>query len=73
MESTRQMVEGKVITPGEADSVHILVYTIDGFSYGLQLSRVVRIVRAVAVTPVPDAAETILGVINLGLTPNLRF
>jgi purine-binding chemotaxis protein CheW len=43
----------------------ILVYIIDGFSFGLPLSSVERIVRAVAVTPLPDAPDTILGVINV--------
>ena len=50
--------------PEAADTVHILVYTIDAQAYGLFLDDVERTVRAVAVTPLPDAPETILGAIN---------
>ena len=49
---------------GVTETVHILVYTIHAQSYGLFLCDVERVVRAVAVTPLPDAPETILGVIN---------
>ena len=59
MEMRKQMRDGKEV------GVLILVYTIDGFSFGLPLSSVDRIVRAVAVTPLSDAPDSILGVINV--------
>ncbi|MBI9108374.1 MAG: chemotaxis protein CheW [Spirochaetales bacterium] len=52
METTKQIREELV-----------LIYTIDGLSFGLPLSSVERIVRSVTVTPLPDAPNTILGVI----------
>ena len=48
-----------------ADAGHILFYTINGTSYGLPLSSVVRVIRAVAITPLPEAPDTVLGVINV--------
>ncbi len=47
-----------------AETVHILVYHIDEQGYGLFLSNVERTVRAVAITPLKDAPETIMGIIN---------
>jgi purine-binding chemotaxis protein CheW len=43
----------------------LVVFTIDEQSFALSLSNVERIVRAVEVTPLPDAPEVILGVINI--------
>ncbi len=45
-------------------TVHILIYHIGEQGYGLFLSDVERTVRAVAITPVVDAPENILGFIN---------
>jgi purine-binding chemotaxis protein CheW len=43
----------------------LVVFTLDEQSFALNLSNVERIVRAVEVTPLPDAPEVILGVINI--------
>ncbi len=44
---------------------HIVAFTLDDQRYGLNLSLVERIVRAVEITPLPDAPCAILGVINV--------
>ncbi len=44
---------------------HIVAFTLDDQKYGLNLSSVERIVRAVEITPLPDAPCEILGVINV--------
>ena len=44
---------------------HIVAFTLDDQQYGLNLSSVERIVRAVEITPLPDAPCEILGVINV--------
>ena len=54
----------KVSETPEAETAHILVYRIGEQGYGLFLSDVDRTVRAVAVTPLLDAPEMIMGVIN---------
>jgi purine-binding chemotaxis protein CheW len=48
-----------------------LVFGLNGSRFALSLAQVQRVVRAVAVTPVPDAPEGILGVINVAgqITP----
>lgn len=48
-----------------SETVHVLVYHIDEQGYGLVLVDVERIVNAVAITPIADAPETILGIINV--------
>ncbi|MBI3302855.1 MAG: purine-binding chemotaxis protein CheW [Deltaproteobacteria bacterium] len=44
---------------------HLLVLTLDEQQYALHLSAVERIVRAVAVTHLPQAPEIVLGVVNV--------
>lgn len=44
---------------------HIVAFTLDNQQYGLNLSSVERIVRAVEITPLPDAPCAILGVIDV--------
>jgi len=44
---------------------HIVAFTLDDQRYGLNLSSVERIVRAVEITPLPAAPCVILGVINV--------
>ena len=44
---------------------HIVAFSLDDQQYGLNLSCVERIVRAVSITPLPDAPSEILGVINV--------
>ncbi len=42
-----------------------LVFTLDRGQFALLLSSVLRVVRAVEITPLPQAPEIILGVVNL--------
>lgn len=46
-------------------SAQLLVFTLDAQRYALRLDAVERVVRAVAVTPLPDAPEIVLGIINV--------
>lgn len=48
-----------------APSNQLVVFTLDGQRYALTLSCVERIVRAVEITHLPEAPESILGVINV--------
>lgn len=43
----------------------LVVFTLDDLRYGLPLSAVDRIVRAVEVTPLPKAPDIVLGVVNV--------
>jgi purine-binding chemotaxis protein CheW len=43
----------------------ILVFTLDESLYGLLQSTIVRVERAVEITPLPNAPEIVLGVINV--------
>lgn len=43
----------------------LLVFTLDDWLCALELTSVERVYRAVAVTPLPDAPDIILGVINV--------
>src|SRR5262245_16324348 len=44
---------------------HLLVFTLDEQRYALRLSAVERVVRAVAITPLPKTPEIVLGVVNV--------
>jgi purine-binding chemotaxis protein CheW len=44
---------------------HLLVFALDGQRYALRLSAVERVLRAVAVTPLPQTPEVVLGVVNV--------
>jgi len=44
----------------------LLAFTIDGRAFALPLDRVERAVRAVAVTPLPQAPAIVCGIINIG-------
>lgn len=46
-------------------AVDLLVFTLDGYSYGLPLATVHRTIRAVEITLLPGAPAGVLGVINL--------
>ena len=48
-----------------AGTDRILVFAIDDQKYAFQLSAVERIVRAVEVTPLPEAPAIVMGVINV--------
>ncbi len=43
----------------------LVVFALDGNRYALRLSAVERIVRVVEVTPLPQAPEIVLGVVNV--------
>lgn len=43
----------------------LLVITLDGRRYALPLPVVERVVRAVAITPLPNAPDIVLGVVNI--------
>ena len=43
----------------------LVVFALDGHRYALRLSTVERIVRVVEVTPLPQAPEIVLGVVNV--------
>ena len=47
------------------DTIQLLAFSVDDHQYALPLPVVERIVRAVEVTPLADAPETILGLINV--------
>ena len=44
---------------------HLVIVALDDRQYALPLSAVERVVRLVEITPLPDAPETVLGVINV--------
>jgi purine-binding chemotaxis protein CheW len=46
-------------------ATRIVVFTLDDQRYGLALSAVGRVIRMVAVTPLPQAPVIVLGVINM--------
>lgn len=43
----------------------LVVFSLDGFRYGLPLENVERVVRAVEVTSVPDVPEMVLGAVDV--------
>ena len=46
-------------------SKQLVVFALDDQKFGLDLSRVARIVRAVEITPLPEAPSLVPGVINI--------
>jgi purine-binding chemotaxis protein CheW len=46
-------------------SESIVVFTLEGQKFGLDISTVQRVLRAVAVTPLPNAPETVMGLVNV--------
>jgi purine-binding chemotaxis protein CheW len=48
-----------------SDTVHFIVFRLDERRYALPLRVVDRVVRAVDVTPLPNAPATVLGAINV--------
>lgn len=51
-----------------SESLHLVVFTLDGRRYALQLSAVDRTVRMVEITPLPKSPKIILGVITVNGT-----
>jgi purine-binding chemotaxis protein CheW len=43
-----------------------VVFTLDELFYGIRLSAVVRVLRVVEITPLPNAPSIVMGVIDLG-------
>lgn len=50
---------------GKPNQFQCLVFALDGERYGLVLSAVDNVVRAVAITPLPQAPDIVLGVVNV--------
>jgi purine-binding chemotaxis protein CheW len=50
--------------PGES-ARELLVFDVEGRTYGLPANEIVELVRAVAVAPLPDGPRAVSGVINL--------
>lgn len=48
-----------------AEIKHYIIFLIGGKRMALPLNKVARIARAVTVTPLPDAPELVIGVINM--------
>jgi purine-binding chemotaxis protein CheW len=46
-------------------ATYLLLFTLDAQPYALRLSAVERVLRAVAVTPLPKAPEIVVGVVNV--------
>ena len=46
-------------------SIQLVVFTLDGNSFALELGTVYRVVRAMEVTSLPNAPEVVLGVVNV--------
>ena len=57
------MEEGR--GPGAKGDTHLTVFSMDGQRYALPLSRVRRVHRVVAVTPLPSAPALVMGVVDL--------
>ncbi|MGR9012266.1 MAG: chemotaxis protein CheW [Gammaproteobacteria bacterium] len=45
--------------------MRLLIFTLDDWRCALELSTVEKVYRAVAVTPLPDAPDIVLGVVNV--------
>lgn len=49
----------------EIDASHLLLFTLDERHYALRLSDVEHVIRAAAVTPLPQTPEVVLGILDL--------
>jgi purine-binding chemotaxis protein CheW len=50
---------------GPVEDARFVVFTLGGYEYGLRADNVDEVIRFVAVTPVPESPEWVLGVIDL--------
>lgn len=50
---------------GAINSLHLLIFVLDGQRYALPLDRVSRVVRAAALTQLPHAPDIVLGILDL--------
>src|SRR5271170_6660955 len=53
------------IEPAKEAPMQVVVFIVDGQRFGTALSRVERVVPAVYITPLPQAAKNVCGVINV--------
>lgn len=67
IDQTPSALAGRLPVTGETPSAarHYVVFRLDHHHYALPLTQVARVVRMVAVTPVPDEPPWILGVIDM--------
>jgi purine-binding chemotaxis protein CheW len=54
------------MTKSTVDMNLCVLFNLDQLLYGIRLSAVVRVLRAVEITPLPNAPPIVIGVINLG-------
>lgn len=47
------------------NTAHLLIFVLDGQRYALPLESVIRVVRAAALTPLPQAPDVVLGILDL--------
>lgn len=47
------------------DSAHLLIFALDGQRYALPLDKVTKVLRAAALTPLPQAPEIVSGILDL--------
>ena len=50
---------------GPVEDARFVVFTLGGYEYGLPADNVDEVIRFVAVTPVPESPDWVLGVIDL--------
>jgi purine-binding chemotaxis protein CheW len=58
-------MKDNVSAPTPPRAVEVLVFEVDGHQYGLPTADVRELVRAVAITPLPDAPALVEGVVNV--------
>ncbi len=62
----RMMAAQRVETRAEATERPLVVFSLDGQRYALDLARVQRSIRVIAITPLPAAPAIVLGIVDLG-------
>lgn len=60
-----KMVEGLTGALDDEGVLRLVLFSLDGRRYALYLSKVLRTLRAVDISPLPECPESVLGVINL--------
>jgi len=60
------MAAQRVETRSDATERPLVVFSLDDQRYALALARVQRSIRVVAITPLPDGPEIVLGIVDLG-------
>lgn len=53
-------------TVTQTRGMQYVVFRLDALLYGVRLSSVIRVLRAVEITPLPKAPPIVIGVVNLG-------